>query len=174
MNSSKDVVFAIVEEIGTDVSYVRLKHGEEGASYFTGIEIGVLFGSAILANFLLGMLKGAVEELTTAGGTRIGKELARKLIGKLTPVAKQAHFKDPDTERLLKLADSHQEQLDSIRKELAAKLPPPEFEALMEANVTYEREQIKVHLERNGFTHEKATLYSERLVRTIQLELKEP
>src|SRR6185437_6524859 len=130
MNSSKDVVFAITEEIGTDISYVRLKHGEEGASYFTGIEIGVLFGGSFLAAFLIGMLKGVAEELASAGGKWIGKALARKLIEKLTPVADQTHFEDPDTERLLKLADAHQEELDSIRKTLAASLAPKEFQAL--------------------------------------------
>ena len=49
MSSSKDLVFAITKDIGTDISYVRREHGEKGANYFTGIEIGILFGGTILA-----------------------------------------------------------------------------------------------------------------------------
>jgi len=172
MNSSKDVVFAITEEIGTDISYVRRKHGEEEAAYFTGIEIGVLFGGTVLANFLIGMLKGAFAEITSAVGKQIGKSFAAKLIEKLIPVAEQTQFKETDTEQLLKLADHHQKELDAIRGVLASKLAPEEFESFVETNVTYEREQVSIHLQRNGFTDDKAIIYSERLVRRIQQELK--
>jgi hypothetical protein len=172
MISSKDVIFAITEEIGTDISYVRGKHGDEEAAYFTGIEIGVLFGGTVLANFLIGMLKGAVAEITSAAGKRIGKSLVAKLIEKLAPVAEQTKFKETDTEKLLKLADHHQQELDAIRGTLASKLPPEEFKSLVETGVTFEREQISIHLQRNGFTGDKAVIYSERLVRRIQQELK--
>lgn len=77
MNSSKEIVTGITEEIGADISYVRRKHGNQDAAYFTGIEIGILFGGTILANFLLGMLKGATEEVTTARG-KAGRQDSRK------------------------------------------------------------------------------------------------
>ncbi|HEY2170477.1 MAG TPA: hypothetical protein VGJ30_12680 [Candidatus Angelobacter sp.] len=172
MNSSKDVVFAITEEIGTDISYLRQKHGKEEAAYFTGIEIGVLFGGTILATFLIGMLKGAFAELTGAAGKQLGKSLAGKLIKKLTPIAEQTQFKETNTEQLLELAVKHQKELDALRRTIAGKLTSEVFEQLVETSVTYEREQITIHLQRNGFTNEKAAIQSERLVRRIQQELK--
>jgi hypothetical protein len=170
MTDSKDVVFAITEEIGTDITYVRQKYGEQRAAYFTGIEIGILFGGSILANFLVGMLKGATEEVTDAAGKGLGKELASRIIKQLRPLAEEAHYKETDTERLLKLADEHAKELDEIRKVLAANVEPAEMNRIVRTHITYEREEIETHLRGNGFTEEKATLHSERLVRTIQEE----
>jgi|SRR5579864_1523207 len=172
MNSSKDVVFAITEEIGTDISYVRQKHGEEGAAYFTGVEIGVTFGGTILATFLIGMLKGAFAELTSAAGKQIGKALVAGILKKLTPIAEHSHLQEIDTERLLKLAAQHQEELDGLLRTITGKLTTAEFNDLVEASVTYEREQVILHLQRNGFPNEKAAIHGERLVRRVQQELK--
>lgn len=170
MSDSKDVVFAITEEIGTDITYLRQEYGEQGAAYFTGIEIGILFGGSILAKFLIGMLKGATEELTDAAGNGLGKELASRIIKRLEPLAEETHYKETDTERLLKLADQHEKELDEIRKLLATNVEPAEMNRIVRTHVTYEREEIETHLRRNGFTEEKASLHSERLVRTIQEE----
>ncbi len=172
MNSSKEVVTGINEEIGADISYVRRKHGDQDAAYFTGIEIGILFGGTVLANFLLGMLKGATEEVTTAGGKQVGKILAKKLIEKLTPIANQTQFKEADTKRLAKVAESQEEELDLVRTTLIADLTKPEFDRLVDVHSGSEMSQVSDHLSRNGFTTTKVEVYTERLVRRIQVDLK--
>jgi hypothetical protein len=172
VEKSKRIVLGINEEIGADISYVRRKHGDQDAAYFTGIEIGILFGGTVLANFLLGMLKGATEEVTTAGGKQLGKSLAKKLIEKLTPIANQAQFKEADTTQLAQLAASHEQELDSVCTTLIADLTKPEFDRLVDGQDALETAQIRDHLARNGFTTKKVEIYSERLVRRIRLELK--
>ena len=171
MTSSKDVIFAITEEVGTDITYIRQKHGEENAAYFTGIEIGVLFGGTILANFLIGMIKGATEELTDAAGKGLGKELVATILKKLNPIAEGTRLKETNTEELLRLADQHQKALDEIRSTLASNLAPEAFRSIIGKSVSFEREQIRIHLRQNGFTEEKAELQAEHLTLRIQQEL---
>ena len=172
MESSKDIVIGINEEIGADISYVRRKHGDQDAAYFTGIEIGILFGGTVLASFLLGMLKGAAEVLATAGGKHLGMSLAKKLIEKLTPIANQAQFKEADTKQLAKVAYCQDEELDLVRSTLIADLTKPAFDRLVDAHTLSEMSQIRNHLVQNGFTTTKVEFYAERLVRRIQLDLK--
>jgi hypothetical protein len=172
VNSSKEIVTGINEEIGADISYVRRKHGEQQAAYFTGLEIGIVFGSSILASFLVGVLKGMVEELSTTGGKEVGKSLAKKLIEKLTPIADQTQFTEADTKQLAKAAESQQGELDLVRTTLIAEIGKPEFDRLIDAQTASEVSQIREHLARNGFTTTKVEVYTERLVRRIQVDLK--
>jgi hypothetical protein len=169
---SKEIVVGINEEIGADISYVRRKHGDQQAAYFTGVELGILFGGTVLANFLLGMLKGAVEHLTTEAGKHVGKSLAAKLIEKLTPIANQTKFTEADTKQLAQVADSQERELDLVRTMLIADLTRPEFDKLVDAQTTHEAAQISDHLKRNGFTTTKVVVYTERLVERIQRDLK--
>jgi hypothetical protein len=173
MNSSKDIIYSVTEEIGADISYVRTKHGEVKAAYFTGIELGILFGGTVLANFLIGMLKGAIEELSKSGGKKIGQSLATKLIEKLTPIARQTQFRDADTKRINRIADTNSREIDAVRTELLAELTQSDLSGLIDAQTVYERREIAEHLTANGFTSAKVTVYSERLVQRIQRELKD-
>jgi hypothetical protein len=133
VNSSKDIVSGINEEIGADISYVRRKHGEQGAAYFTGIEIGIIFGGTVLAKFLIGMLKGAGEEVTTAAGKQVGKTLAKKLIEKLTPIADETQFKETDTKQRSKAAESQEEELELVRTTLTGELGKSEYDTMAKA-----------------------------------------
>jgi hypothetical protein len=173
MNSSKDVVFAITEEVGRDITYVRQKSGEEGAFYFTGIEIGVLFGGSVLVTFLIGTLKGLTEEPTKAAGKELGKAVAQQIIKGLDAIAAEAQYKETDTERLLELAGQQQQELDAIRMDLANKLETGDLGRLVRTPIIYERErkEIEAYLLQNGFPQRKAVTHSERLAHTIQQEV---
>ena len=52
---SREMVFAIVDEIGPDIDYIRHKGGASATrQYFTGIELAIFFGTGALASFLVG------------------------------------------------------------------------------------------------------------------------
>jgi hypothetical protein len=78
-NTSKEIAYEIADEIGPDIAYVRFRGQTPEELYFTGIEIGVVVGTAILGSFCLGFIKGFSEGV----GKEMGKQAAAQTISRL-------------------------------------------------------------------------------------------
>lgn len=180
---SKEMVFAIIDEVGLDIDYIRNKEGSPaGRLYFTGIEVAIYVASGALASCFLGFAKGIFEEFGKevgkgivkeagkAAGAGIGKAIIERLKGIVDRILKSTPESAQDAQQQSLLV---QQQLDELIKGDLGKLVLTREAKDRELAYTYAITEVKTYLLKSGLTEAIATAHSERVVKVIKTKLSD-
>ena len=167
---SRDLAYAVADEIGADVAYFRTRQGpSKDRLYITGIEIAVLVGTTVLTSFCLGFVKRVSEEV----GEELGSLTAEHVMDQLKKVYERLRGIDTETDdkSAKDIARECQIELDEIIKNELPRLDPDrEIAEYLEVTHEYEILEVKTYLIESGFPEEKASQYAERSTVLIRRE----
>ena len=180
---SREMVFAIIDEIGLDIDYVRHKGGASAnRQYFTGIEMAILFGSGALASFLVGAAKGILQEfgkefakgivggVGKAAGDKIGQALIKRLEGIVNRVIRST---PASAEAAQDEGAEIQKELDLVIKTDFADLVSTTSAVMENQAVTeWSVSEVTTYLMKSGLGKEMATGHSERVVKVLITKIK--
>ena len=180
---SKEMVFAIIDEVGLDIDYIRNKEGSPaGRLYFTGIELAIYVASGVLASFFLGFAKeifeefgkevgkAIVKEAGKATGAAIGKAVIERLKGIVNRILKSTPESAQDAQQQSLLV---QQELDDLIKGDLGKFISTREVKDRELAYVYAVREVKTYLLKSGLTEAIATAHSERVVKIIKIKLSD-
>jgi hypothetical protein len=156
------VVLNVVEEIGPDISYVRLSH-QSGSLYLTGVEVGLLLGAGVVSAFLVGVAKGVAE----TAGKEAGKATARVVIRRLEQLrAAILELLRKDSTDFRQEYRAIEESLAEVRSQLERQ--DESIVELVERTTEQQTIEVATELSRYGFIERAVSKHSINTVRTIR------
>lgn len=170
---SEDLALAIAGELGPDVSYKRAASDRpEDQRYLTGIEVGIILGTAALTSFCVGFVKGFAERI----GSELGKAAAAATMHRLSQIRDKVRgIEIGDAEAAKATARRQQAALDEV---IASDFPRfvsvEELPTWLMAAGEEERREVEELLLQSGFPEATASAHAVRIVALIQRDLSIP
>jgi len=153
MDSIEDMVYLIMDEINSDISYVNSKNNEN-AQFLTGIEVAIMISTGILSAFF--------TEFFKSFATEIGNEAAKATIIKL----KQVNEKITSD---LKKRKHNREVYQTVQEYLPSELLNKVSIINKSYEYTNELIEIKDFLINNNFSEDKAEDISKKTIRILTM-----
>src|SRR5690348_13769209 len=111
-HETDDILYAVVDELGPDISAIRLgPHSKGDRLYMTPVELKILFGTIVLAEFCIGFVKGALKYAADEVGKTLGKGVTKKLLGVVEKLRGISHEKH---EAVKQKVSEHQIEIERI------------------------------------------------------------
>jgi hypothetical protein len=164
------IVLAVVEDLGPDISHVRLAHLQPSEKlYLTGIDVGLVIGAGVLSAFLVGVAKGVAEGLGKEGGKRAAASIVDRLDGLRSQIAELLR---EDTTDFRAEYGRMEGSIADVQSELLRE-HSEEFTEIIETTTAQQNSEVVGELRKYGFAERSIARHSVKVVRTIRHTWKE-